>query len=403
MRFTRLTATLLALVPLAIGDLAGAQGIGATPKPAAGATTFVGARLPTVSPALIESVRGETDAPPAGPAGVSSSLVTSYVAPGSSGDSYTPQAFGTANFPYTTVRSSVTVLGTPNTTSATPISSYPWRATGKLWARFGTEWFVCTASLIRRGVLVSAAHCIHNYGDQQAGFANAVVWWPAYNLSGQPYGSWNAIYWAILSQYYNGTDTCQNGAVGVVCNNDIAVIVLEIKNGLYAGNVVGWYAWGWNGWGFVTSPWIGNQFAGQITQLGYPQAIDGGAQQIRTDSVGIYFTTTDTTNGQLLRNITIGSAQTGGSSGGPWLVNFGTPPSYGSEAAPGSQNTQAVVATTSWGFTTVGTNRQGASWFGQNFEYPNASYGGWGAGNIGALIWWLCTSASGGAFAPYCA
>jgi hypothetical protein len=345
-------------------------------------------------------------APPPGPAGASTGSAdgsTAAPVPGFMPGAAAPQAFGTSNFPYTTVRSSVGVLGSPNSTSSTPITSYPWRATGKLWARFGTEWFVCTASLIRKGVLVSAAHCIHNYGDQQAGFANAVAWWPAYNFGGQPYGSWNAIYWAILSQYYNGTDTCRSASVGIVCNNDIAIIVLEIKSGLYAGNHVGWYAWGWNGWGFVVSSFIGNQFAGQITQLGYPQAIDTGVQQIRTDSVGLYFTATDTTNGQLLRNFIIGSAQTGGSSGGPWLVNFGTPASFGSGSAPGAQNTQAVVATTSWGSTQVGFNRQGASWFGQNFEYPNASYGGWGAGNIGALIWFVCASANGGAFAPYCA
>jgi hypothetical protein len=377
---------------LIAGDLAYAQGFGTTPTPpssAQGNSVFAGSRLPTVSPALIANAMAQADVPPAGPAGVSSSSADgSRVSPGFRAGSVAPQAFGSHSFPYTTVRSSVTVFGGPNNTSATPITSFPWRATGKLWAKFGNQWFVCTASL-----------SIHNYGQQQNGFANTVVWWPAYNFDGQPYGVWLGIYWAVLSQYYFGNDTCQNGGVGIVCNNDLAVIVLGQNGGLYAGQVVGWYGYGWNGWGFVTSPWIGNQYAGQITELGYPQAIDSGVQQIRTDSVGIYFTSTNTTNGQLLRNITIGSAQTGGSSGGPWFVNFGTPASFGAGSTPGSQNTQAIVATTSWGFDPGGPNRQGASWFGQNFEYPAAAYGPWGAGNIGALVNFVCSNPS---FSPYC-
>jgi hypothetical protein len=51
-----------------------------------------------------------------------------------------------------------------------------------------------------------------------------------------------------------------------------------------------------------------------------------------------------------------------------------------------------VVGTTSWGFTTVGINVQGASHFGQNFEFPLAAYGAHGAGNIGALVNAACTA-----------
>jgi hypothetical protein len=54
------------------------------------------------------------------------------------------------------------------------------------------------------------------------------------------------------------------------------------------------------------------------------------------------------------------------------------------------------MGVTSWVFTTAGNNIQGASWFGQNTQFPNASYRDShgvdrGAGNIGALVAAACT------------
>ena len=107
---------------------------------------------------------------------------------------------------------------------------------------------------------------------------------------------------------------------------------------------------------------------------------------IRTDAVGWYYKSGD------LKNTQIGSAQTGGSSGGPWLVNLGTKPNVSSAASLGSHTVQAVVGVTSYGSTQKGYNRQGASYFGQNKEFPNGNYGGYGAGNIGKLIQDTCTA-----------
>ena len=52
------------------------------------------------------------------------------------------------------------------------------------------------------------------------------------------------------------------------------------------------------------------KLAAEITQLGYPSQNYDGLKMIRTDSLGYQ----DAPN-----NVIIGSAQTGGSSGGPWL------------------------------------------------------------------------------------
>jgi hypothetical protein len=174
----------------------------------------------------------------------------------------------------------------------------------------------------------------------------------------------------------------------VVCNNDLAVVLMNKDSlGRFPGNVVGWYSYGWGGYSNVQSPILGNRSVAQITQLGYPGAFDNGWQMQRTDAVGYYYQSGN------LKNTRMGSAQTGGSSGGPWLVNFGNVPVVGGGHDRGSANTQAVVGVTSWGFTDTAPNEQGASFFGINVQFPLVNYGGRGAGNIGALVNSACTSA----------
>lgn len=323
----------------------------------------------------------------AGDAGVSGGLLDS-------------QAVGTRveQWPYTTARVAVTGTPGPSTGFAVqvPVTSRPYRFAGKLWMRFGTDWFVCTASLIKRGVLITAAHCVHNYGQQNAGFADEVRWFPAnYSTggSGGPWGYYLARQWRIPGYYWLGNDTCQAGANGVVCNNDIATVVLWPKGGVHAGDALGgWYNYGWNAYGLVNSPAFGNGLIGLITQLGYPSAIDSGAQMLRNDSFGKFISGTGA-NGKQLKNLQLGSAMTGGSSGGPWLVNFGTRPTITGAASLGSQSaSNFVMAVTSWGYVGTGLNVQGASWFGQNAEYPLADYGGRGAGNIGFIVNVTCSA-----------
>ena len=112
----------------------------------------------------------------------------------------------------------------------------------------------------------------------------------------------------------------------------------------------------------------------------------------RNDAYGKYVAATGA-NGKLLRNTQLGSPMTGGSSGGPWMVNFGTRPTItGSASLGAASSSNIVVGVTSWGYTSVGINVQGASWFGQNAEYPSAAYGTYGAGNIGKLVQDTCTA-----------
>lgn len=96
----------------------------------------------------------------------------------------------------------------------------------------------------------------------------------------------------------------------------------------------------------------------QITQLGYPLALDGGLRMIRTDSLGVQDTPS---------NVVIGSDQSGGSSGGPWFVNFGN--DYESTRSTPSGAMMRVMAVTSWGYNSDTVKIQGASRFAKNTNY----------------------------------
>jgi V8-like Glu-specific endopeptidase len=192
-------------------------------------------------------------------------------------------------------------------------------------------------------LVVTAAHCVANYGQSQ--FYSNWVFVPAYSNGSAPYGKWKAASASILTAYYNGTDNCTQ--YGVICPDDVALIVLQPNStGGYPGPHTGWFGWGYNGYAFYNG-------ATEITQLGYPCNLDSCALMERTDSYGF-------TDGSYSNNTIIGSEQEGGSSGGPWMANFGQPPN-GLQGTDLGRN--VVIGVTSWGFTDLTVMEQGAAPF----------------------------------------
>jgi V8-like Glu-specific endopeptidase len=263
------------------------------------------------------------------------------------------QGFGSERHPFTTKGA----YG--KSKNGTPVTMYPWRPTGKLYMKFGSTTFVCTASVIEKGILVTAAHCVQDYGLGAGGSADSVFFRPALHGGKARYGTWRATAWVVPEVYANGTDNCE--VSGVVCDNDIALVVLKTGPAPYQskeiGQVVGRYSYYEKNQGF--SNFLGKK-ATQITQLGYPVDFDKGRKMIRTDTLGYQ----ETPN-----NIIIGSDQTGGSSGGPWLMNFGLDP-ISASSAPSFNSPNRVVATTSWGFVSDAIKVQGGSRFNNNGAYP---------------------------------
>ena len=322
--------------------------------------------------------------------------------PVSFGDEST-RAYGTFGIPYTTTRVQTGNQTAVGATVANYLSTtYPYRTIGKLTFSAG----YCSASLIRRSVIVTAAHCIQNFGSGSTTFSNWQFRPGHYGAAGAtaaqiaPHGSWT---WRALvrpSAWANGTDT----GCGSSRNNDLAVIVLSKNaNNQFVGDIVGWMAYGWNNYSFVTSTKTGNLRTAAVSTLGYPFLMDSGAIMQRTDGP-TYTTTVCNGNKQLWQ----GSNLTGGSSGGPWVVNLsGRNAALSGGAVAGTQSTMAVVGVTSWGTADPNTPKDNySSQFAQNAQYPNASYGIYGAGNIGSLLNTLCSTAApgGGTYASqgYC-
>ena len=281
-----------------------------------------------------------------------------------------PAATGEGGHPFTTQRASA--VG-----SIHPVDLVPWRASGKLHMRFGSATYVCTASVIEDSILVTAAHCVHMFGEEGGGFADAVTFEPARHVNERPYGTWTAREWWIPGVYYDGTDVCSPDAPGVVCENDVAVVVLEEnEEGEQIGDVVGRYAISNDDeFGYVD---FLNQRAAQFTQLGYPSAGFDGDKLIRTDSLGYQ---------DHPYNVIIGSNQTGGASGGAWIQNFGTP-TTATTSQPQDAQPNVVTAVTSWGYISDRVKVQGASRFSRNTAYTEVS-------NIRSLLESACSNNPG--------
>lgn len=312
------------------------------PKPNAPVPSLVDTILQSGSSSAFEGTSGH-EAGSRGTGQMSAPLKLPASAPVSSSDAdITPMEYGTNNHPYTTNRTDA--YGDVTT------KYYPFRAAGKLYFKKGTSSYVCSASLIKRGVLVTAAHCVAGFGTNT--WYTNFVFYPGLDNNTAYYGSATGRRTYALTSYLNGTDSCYQK--GVICKDDVAVIVLNPRSdGSYIGASTGWLGYGYGGYGFTS----GN--LALITQLGYPVALDSGKWQERTDSQGYV-------NSTYSSNTVIGSLQTGGSSGGPWIVNLGWQPALASSVTLGYEaGRNTVVGTTSWGYvsTTPGPKQMGASPF----------------------------------------
>jgi V8-like Glu-specific endopeptidase len=262
------------------------------------------------------------------------------------------QEYGSQGIPYSTSR--LNAYDQPTATYR------PFAAAGKLFFKIGSGSYVCSASLIKPGIIVTAAHCVANFGQSQLYSDWQFV--PGYNNGTAPYGIWTATSVHVLASYYNGTDACSQS--GVVCTNDVATINLYTPNG-FPGTQAGTFGYAVDGYGYTAAGLT------LVNQLGYPVALDSGVFMQRTDSQG--------SKGSLFGYpdyvTIIGSLQTGGSSGGPWLINLGRTPLLNGTGFGTDSTHNVVIGVTSFGNDSA--KRQGASRF--------------TSANIGALLTESCT------------
>ena len=315
----------------------------------------------------------------------------------------TRRDFGSFGIPYTTTRVQEGVRGADADDLNRLSTTYPYSAVGLLGsAEVGG---FCSASVIRRGIVLTAAHCLEGEDTQ------SLIFWPGYyNGEGgsettmAPYGAWNAFRASVP-----GSWTSSDGACVDSTENDVAILAMEKnEDGAFIGDLVGTLGYAWNNFSFVSSENTGNLAVAAVTTLGYPGFMDSGQVMQRADGPTYAVTAslpdlTGCGEGEQIKLLQQGTNFTGGSSGGPWVVNFsGRDAELGVvelddgttiEAEVGEAPGVAVIGVTSFGNPDPNLPKDNfSSQFGQNREFPDADYGGYGAGNIGALLQEICES-----------
>jgi hypothetical protein len=295
------------------------------------------------------------------------------------------RAFGSFGIPFAEGRvmeGTSNAYGNENYLSTT----FPYSAVGKLTFNGG----YCSAAVIRRGIIVTAAHCIQLFGSHTGLFGGwrfiPATWGPSNGptYQYQPYGIWTWKGVVRPGPWAAGTDI----GSGSARDNDIAVIALDKLFGDFIGDIVGQLGYGWNNYSFKASEKTGNLQIAATTTLGYPALLDTGNMMQRAD--GPTFTTIIVGAHQLWQ----GNNFTSGADGGPWVVNFSArDPVFSGGASAGTAPIMAIIGATSWHSSDPNVIKDSyASQFRQNTAYPLADYGGYGAGNIGSLLRTLCLS-----------
>jgi V8-like Glu-specific endopeptidase len=184
------------------------------------------------------------------------------------------------------------------------LTVYPYSTIGKLFfTQRGTN-FVCSASVINRSTLATAGHCVHDGSNSAAGWSTNVLFCPSF-LNGQnaARGCWAHTALATSFQWFNAANI----------DRDYGCIVTRTTGTRVAnrvGNVTGWLGRAWN-------------FASRQAELafGYPQAAPFNGQTLQVAaSTEWYQLNRNTSEAQLSKYI--GNDMTGGSSGGPWTLNW---------------------------------------------------------------------------------
>ncbi|BAC90640.1 trypsin-like serine peptidase [Gloeobacter violaceus] len=214
---------------------------------------------------------------------------------------------------------------------------YPYSTVGKFFfTKPGVGDFVCSASVLRPRVILTAGHCIHSGNGSVQGYYQNFLFVPSYNNGFAPYGVWNWAYANTTSSWYFGGGSFPNAA-------DFAMLQAADNPAfgtLTLGSITGYL-------GYQTLSLLPNH----AISLGYPGTFDSGLLMHQVTS-GSYRT-------NVPNSVEYGSDMTGGSSGGPWIQNFG----FSSSGQFGGLNAgrNRVIGVTSYGYVDPTILLQGSS------------------------------------------
>lgn len=220
------------------------------------------------------------------------------------------------------------------------VSTYPYSAAGRLYFSDPVTKgnYLCSASVIAPRIVLTAGHCVAKPSTVASAryFYTNFNFVPAMNGTQAPFGTWTAARALVSSIWMNSSGSVPNA-------QDVALLIITDQQVSGAnrriGDVTGTL-------GTATGALSPNQ----VTMLGYPGSFDSGTRMAVTFAGSSQSVQPNTA--------IYGSSFTGGSSGGPWVQNFGTL-ALGQSIPFGTLN--AVVGVTSFGPATGRPNYLGAS------------------------------------------
>ena len=242
------------------------------------------------------------------------------------------QAMAAASEDMESVPSATSSFGAHFTTSRvfpdTNTLAYPTRTAGKLFfTEQGVGNFVCSASVLRPRIVVTAGHCVTKPSPNPAlrHFFTNWLFVPAYNNGSAPFGTWTPSGEWITNTWYFSDGSVPNA-------QDVGILIIaDHRSALGApikiGNVTGWLGWEINV--------LSND---NVTMLGYPCNLDSCLKMQYTGARAFESGGNNTT--------IYGSAMRGGASGGPWIQDFGVQPAGAPPVAFGGN---ILVGVTSYG------------------------------------------------------
>jgi len=213
---------------------------------------------------------------------------------------------------------------------------FPYRAVGKLFFSRNGNNYVCSGSQIKRGIVLTAGHCVHSGNGAASGWASNFIFAPAYDSGVSPYGNWGWVSAYTTLTWYSGGGGVPNAA-------DYGMVIQAPQSGSFPGTSTGWL--GWRTLSLINE---------HLSPVGYPCNFDSCNRQHRIDAQ----TQAASSNTGIM-----GSDMQGGSSGGPWVRNL-CQVSVGQSSTPFPNQ---AVGVTSYGPINTSLKYQGASVFDSRF------------------------------------
>lgn len=246
------------------------------------------AEAPSGAPSLIEGYAG--DSVPSAPLKGKSKAPAVLESPAAA-DMNEAVAAVTVGYNYPAPHTTFLVLDSLYGDTSTP---YPYKTVGKIFFTEAGEEYVCSGASIGGRAVLTAGHCVSDGGGV---YHTNWIFVPAYYEEEEPFGAWSATWLITFPEYHNGGDLARDVAFAAVANHagkKLSQVVGNLGFASSVSRIKHWNMFGYPG----DDPWDGEYMV--ETQASYAYEDE---------------TMTPRTTG-------IGTTQTEGCSGGPWIWKF---------------------------------------------------------------------------------